>query len=251
MFYPLFDDLAAWFVDSKYFGENITKWASYDSTAWLTGTTAATRKRVEEDLTGDKESANKISKVILQLVASCGEQLQKYTFDDWQRIISYNGPFPPWNDDRWHVKSKEEKEIDAHSHFVSEFKRCLDRITVCGVGTRAACDYIITCIRRKSDGAFGLSEDTWQKFMLRNKQEQEQKARLAELQEKERQAEKQRDATRDTAPPSEPNEQTKQTSTPRPPASWFSRFGKWGKGEEQPSGERIRQLLSRMQELNA
>ena len=61
----------------------------------------------------------------------------------------------------------------------------------------------------------------------------------------------QRDATRDTAPPSEPNEQTKEKSTPRPPASWFGRFGRWGKGEEQPSGERIRQLLSRMQELNA
>jgi Ni/Co efflux regulator RcnB len=87
--------------------------------------------------------------------------------------------------------------------------------------------------------------------MLRNKEEQEQKVPTAELEEKERQAEKQRDATRDTAPPSEPKEKTKETSTPQAAASWFSRFGKWGKGEEQPSGERIRQLLSRMQELNA
>ena len=71
------------------------------------------------------------------------------------------------------------------------------------------------------------------------------------LVEQRRQLIEQRDATRDTAPPSEPNEQTKEKSTPRPPASWFSRFGKWGKGEEQPSGERIRQLLSRMQELNS
>ncbi len=67
------------------------------------------------------------------------------------------------------------------------------------------------------------------------------------LQKQRKQLEEQRDATRDTAPPPEPKAPTEETSTPKPPVSWWSRE----RGEEQSSRERIRQLLSRMQELNS
>ena len=65
-----------------------------------------------------------------------------------------------------------------------------------------------------------------------------------------RQLMRQRNAMRDAAPATEPKAPTEETSTQKRPFSWRNPWT-WRRGEEQPSHERIRQLLSRMQELNA
>jgi hypothetical protein len=177
MFYHYYVDFAEWFVSSGYFGNNIRIWVSGDSRA----TTAVMRQQVAADLTNDSVSAKKISKMILQIVASCGEELQKLTFADWKRIIGYEGPLPKvqshaeWEKTRYDPKTDE----TFRQHFVSEFKDYLNRITVCGVGTREACDFIISCIVQNSSGiftAFQFNHERWKAFVDKNKTEQEHKA---------------------------------------------------------------------------
>lgn len=183
-----FDNLAAWFVDGGLFGEMLRKWELDDSRAWYTKTTPQTRKQVAADLRNDSELAKKISRMVLQIVTSCGEEYQIF---EWQYIISYNGPFPEWNvnEDRWKVKSNEEKKIDAHLHFVSEVNDYLNLITVCGVDTRAACAIMISCVQQHSDGTFHFNQGMLKDKVDHIQTEQKKKARQDELKNKQRQAE--------------------------------------------------------------
>ena len=186
-----FDNLTAWFVDGGLFEKILGKWELDNSRAWRTGTTPQTRKKVAVDLRNDSDSAKKISTMILQIVTSCGE---KYQIDEWQYIISYNRPLPEWNvnEDKWKVKSNEEKKIDAHLHFVSEVNDYLNLITVCGVGTREACDYIILCIWQQDNGDFRFNHTKWKAFVDKIKKEQDYNALKADLDNKQRQAELQK-----------------------------------------------------------
>ena len=159
------DKLAEWFVKSEYFTKQITSWPSDERYGYLNKTTAVARNRVAEDLKKDHDSAKKISKMILQMVTSSGDE---YTQDDWHYIISYNGPFAPFvsifDEDKWKVKSDDEKKIDDHLYFVREFKDYLNRITVCGVDTAAACDFIISCVWQWENGSFRFNHDKWEAF---------------------------------------------------------------------------------------
>ena len=160
-----FDNLAAWFVDDGLFGEMLRKWELDDSRAWYTKTTPQTRKQVAADLRNDFDSAKKISRMVLQIVASCGEEYQAKTVDEWKKDI----------------------KIDAH--FVSEVNDYLNLITVCGVDTRAACDIMISCVQQQSDGTFNFNQGILKVNMEHIQTQQKTRARQDELKNKQRQAE--------------------------------------------------------------
>jgi hypothetical protein len=172
-----FDKLVDWFVKSGFFGEMLMKWELEDSRSWYTQTTAETRKKIATDLRNDADLAGKISRMILQIVASCGEEFENKTVVDWQRILSYKGPSKTQTQDEWEEHRWDRKtDVDFLVHFVSEFNDYLNRIIVCGTDTRAACDMMISCVEERSDGTFHFNQHTF-----RIQIEQKESARQVEL----------------------------------------------------------------------
>jgi hypothetical protein len=249
-------------------------WELDNSRAWYTKTTPETRKQVALDLTNAADLAEKISRMILQIVASCGEEFQNKTVLDWYKILSVKGPFKQQTQDEWERHRWDPHNDEYfHKHFVSEFKDYLNRVVVSGVDTRAACDVMISCVQKCSDGTFHFYQD-----MFHSQIEKEVKARQVKLNEQrqaevEQQArenalrkrlEDERDAkSRETAPAAQPDAEAagdtpaaqpdapaEAKATPKKPFSIWD-YKTWRRDQERPSDAHIRELLSRMQELNS
>ena len=142
--------LVEWFVYDGPFPEMLLAWSKNDERAWYTKTTPETRKQKYDDIANDVKSAINLSNVILKLVAFCGEENRNKTVEQWQKIASFSGPFPAfksWSrNNYWDEKSENDLLAEAHLFLVSELKDTLNRITVCGADTRAACVFMTSCI---------------------------------------------------------------------------------------------------------
>jgi len=170
--------LVEWFVYDGPFSEMLLAWSKNDERAWYTKTTPETRKQKYDDIANDVESAQKLSTVILKLVAFCGEENRKKTVEEWKEIASFSGPFPAfksWSrNNYWDEKSENDLLAEAHLFLVSELKDTLNRITVCGADTRAACVFMTSCIEPLDDGHQRFMHARWQGFVDQNRIRKEQ-----------------------------------------------------------------------------